>query len=83
MWEALIIKPFINSLLFIYDLIGDNFAIAIVLFTIIIKLVTHPLTAKQIKSSKALQDCRMTRLVEIQKKYKNEKDKLAQDREFL
>jgi len=56
MWDNLIIKPFINSLLLIYDLIGNNFGLAIILFTILIKLITHPLTSKQIKSSKALQD---------------------------
>ena len=27
MWEAIIIKPFINTLLFIYNLIGQNLAL--------------------------------------------------------
>jgi len=80
MWEALIIKPFINSLLFIYDLIGNNFALAIILFTIIIKVVTYPLTAKQIKSSKAMQELQSDKdWLEMQKKYKNDKEKLAQE----
>ena len=44
MWDTLIIKPFISVLLFIYDLIGKNFGLAIILFTVIIKLVTQRVT---------------------------------------
>lgn len=80
MWDNLIIKPFINSLLLIYDLIGNNFGLAIILFTILIKLITHPLTSKQIKSSKALQDLQNDKeWLDIQKKYKNDREKLAQE----
>ena len=28
MWESIIIEPFINALLFIYDLIGENFGLS-------------------------------------------------------
>jgi len=80
MWDTIIIKPFITTLLFIYDLIGENFGLAIILFTILIKLITHPLTAKQIKSSKAMQDMQNDKdWQEIQKKYKNDRDRLAQE----
>ena len=80
MWDTLIIKPFISSLLLIYDLIGQNFGLAIILFTIIIKVITHPLTSKQIKSSKALQDLQNDKeWQDIQKKYKNDRDRLAQE----
>lgn len=80
MWDTLIIQPFISVLLFIYDLIGENFGLAIILFTIIMKAVTYPLTAKQIKSSKALQDLQNDKdWQEMQKKYKNDRDRLAQE----
>lgn len=80
MWDTLIIEPFISVLLFIYDLIGQNFGLAIILFTILIKAVTYPLTANQIKSSKALQDMQNDKeWQEIQKKYKNDRDRLAQE----
>ena len=80
MWESIIIEPFINALLFIYDLIGENFGLAIILFTIIIKLISWPLMSKQIKSSKALQDMQNDPdWIAIQKKYKNDRDKLAQE----
>jgi YidC/Oxa1 family membrane protein insertase len=80
MWDNIIIKPFISALLFIYDLIGGNFGLAIILFTVLIKAVTHPLTAKQIKSSNALQEMQTDKdWLEIQKKYKNDRDRLAQE----
>jgi YidC/Oxa1 family membrane protein insertase len=80
MFDSLIIEPFINALLFIYDLIGENFGLAIILFTVIIKLITWPLMSRQIKSSKALQEMQNDEeWVAIQKKYKNDRDKLAQE----
>jgi YidC/Oxa1 family membrane protein insertase len=80
MWDAIIITPAINILLFIYNLIGRNFGIAIILFTILIKLITHPFTAKQIKSTKAMQELQNDpKWIEMQKKYKNDKERLAQE----
>ncbi|NMC30180.1 MAG: YidC/Oxa1 family membrane protein insertase [Pelolinea sp.] len=79
MWDSLIIKPFINTLLLIYNLTGENFGIAIIVFTILVKLITHPLIARQIKSSAALQDLQKDEeYLEMQKKYKNDKERLAQ-----
>ncbi len=80
MWEAIIIKPFINTLLFIYNLIGGNFGVAIILFTILIRLVTHPLMVKQIKGAQAMQELQKNpEWIQIQEKYKGDKEKLAQE----
>jgi YidC/Oxa1 family membrane protein insertase len=79
MWDTIIISPLINALLFIYNLFGQNFGVAVILFTILIKLITHPLTAKQIKSTKALAELQQDpEWLEMQKKYKNDKNKLAE-----
>jgi YidC/Oxa1 family membrane protein insertase len=80
MWDALIITPFVNILLGIYKLVGNNFGIAIILFTLVIRLITQPLTAKQIKSTTAMQSLQKDkRWIDMQAKYKNEKEKLAQE----
>jgi YidC/Oxa1 family membrane protein insertase len=80
MWDTLIITPFINVLLFIYTLVGNNFGIAIILFTLLIRVVTHPLTVQQIKGASAMQDLQKDkRWLDMQAKFKNEKDKLAQE----
>lgn len=79
MWDALIINPMINILLWIYSLIGD-FGIAIILFTILIRLITYPLNLKQMKGQKELQELQNSkRYQEIQKKYKNDREKLQQE----
>ena len=80
MWDAIIITPFINVLLFIYTLVGGNFGVAIILFTILIRLVTHPLMVSQIKGSQGMQELQKNpRWLEAQEKYKGDKEKLAQE----
>ena len=69
----------INTLLWIYSILG-NFGVAIILFTILIRLITHPLTAQQMKSTQALQGMQNSeKWKNIQKKYKDDKEKLAQE----
>lgn len=58
--------------------ITSNYGIAIILFTIIIKLILMPLTVKQQKSMLKTQKLQPL-LMEIQKKYGNDKDKLNQE----
>jgi YidC/Oxa1 family membrane protein insertase len=64
--------------LWIYNIIGHNFGIAIILFTILIRLVTWPLNAQQLKSAKVMQDLQTDKeWQDIQKKYAKDKEKLA------
>jgi YidC/Oxa1 family membrane protein insertase len=80
MWETIIVNPFTNVLLMIYKLIGGDFGVAIILFTILIRLITHPLMASQIKGSTKMQEMQSSKeWLEIQKKYKDDKEKLAQE----
>ncbi len=79
MWDA-IIGVMINTLLYIYSFLGENFGLAIILFTILIRLITYPLNASQMKSAQAMQDMQKSQeWQEIQKKYKNDREKLAQE----
>ena len=84
MWDAIIISPFINVLLFIYNLVGQNFGIAIILFTILIRLITHPLMVQQMKGTQGMQDLQKNpKYIEMQEKYKNDKEKLSQEQMAL
>jgi len=77
MWNTFIVEPMTNVLLSIYALLG-NFGIAIILFTILIRLITHPLMASQIKSSRKMQEINQSKeWQEIQKKYKGDREKLG------
>jgi YidC/Oxa1 family membrane protein insertase len=80
MWETIIVNPFTNVLLLIYKMIGGNFGIAIILFTILIRLITHPLMASQIKSTTKMTAFQQSKQwQDIQKKYKGDKEKLSQE----
>ncbi|GAP20044.1 YidC/Oxa1 family membrane protein insertase [Leptolinea tardivitalis] len=79
MWDAFV-GFMINVLLYIYSLLGQNFGIAIIVFTIVVRLATHPLTVKQLKGSTAMAEMQKDkRWIEAQKKYKNDKEKLSQE----
>src|SRR5512143_3918362 len=80
MWNQFILYPFTNVLLWIYDVIGHNFGVAIILFTIVIRAVTWPLNAQQLKSAKVMQDLQNDKeWQDIQKKYAKDAEKKAQE----
>jgi YidC/Oxa1 family membrane protein insertase len=80
MWNTLIIEPMINTLLVIYNILFNNFGLAIIAFTILIRLITHPLTAQQMKSAAKMQSMQKSaKWTDMQKKYKDDKEKLAQE----
>ena len=79
MWNTVIINPMINVLLWTYSVLG-NFGIAIILFTILVRLITHPLTVQQLKGTQAMQDMQKSKKwQDIQKKYKDDKQKLQEE----
>lgn len=56
----------------------NNYGLSIVLFTVFVKVLLLPLTIKQTKSTKAMQDIQ-PKLQEIQEKYKNKPEKQQQE----
>ena len=75
-----VIAILINIMLFIYGLVGQNFGIALILFTILIRLVTWPLNAQQMKGAAAMQALQNDKEWQgIQKKYAKDREKLAQE----
>jgi YidC/Oxa1 family membrane protein insertase len=80
MWNTFILSPMVNVLIWIYDLILNNFGLAIIIFTIIIRLITYPLTAQQLKGQAKMQELQTSKKYqEMQKKYKDDKEKFAQE----
>ncbi len=79
MWDTIVIQPFTNVLLLINSLV-NNFGVSIILFTILIRLITHPLMVRQFKTTRAMQEMQAdSRYKKMQEKYKNDKDKFAQE----
>lgn len=56
----------------------NSYGLSIILFTIVVKMLLLPLTIKQTKSTKAMQDIQ-PKLQEIQEKYKNKPEKQQQE----
>src|SRR5262245_43388595 len=75
-----VIAILINVMIFIYSLVGQNFGIALILFTILIRLITWPLNAQQMKGAAAMQELQNDKeWLAIQKKYAKDREKLAQE----
>ena len=55
-----------------------NYGVAIILMTIVIKILLYPLTVKQIKSMNAMQDLQ-PKMKELQEKFKDKPEKLQQE----
>lgn len=54
-FELLIIQPLFNLLMVLYSIVpGGDFGISIILFTILLRLVMHPLVKKQLHQAKAM-----------------------------
>jgi len=62
---------------FINNSVG-NYGLAIIIFTILIRLIIFPLTIKQLQSAAKTQELQ-PKLAEIQERYKNDKEKLGQE----
>jgi len=78
LWNTIIFQPLLNLLLFLYAVLGRSFGLAVIVFTVLVRVVTLPITAQQMRSTKASQDMQ-PKLAELQQKYKGDKEKLAQE----
>ncbi len=70
-------QPIYNALIWLYDLCND-FGIAIIIITVLIKFVLIPLSRKQIESQKEMQDLQ-PKIKELQTKYKGDREKLSKE----
>ena len=72
-------QPLFNSLVLLYNYVpGHDFGIAIILLTLIIRLILYPVSVKAVNSQRSLQKLQ-PKMQEIQKKYKDDKEKQAKE----
>jgi YidC/Oxa1 family membrane protein insertase len=71
-WQVLFINPLINILILFDNVFFNQFGLAIIAFTLAMRLITLPLTVRQFQSTKAMQSIQ-PRVQELQKKYKDPK----------
>jgi YidC/Oxa1 family membrane protein insertase len=81
-WDIVILQWMINVLIALSHFLFNNFGLTIIVFTIIIRLVLLPLTLRQLRATKKMQDLQ-PKLAELQKKYAKDRQKLAQEQMAL
>lgn len=78
-FNTIFLQPILNLLVWLYLVIpGQDIGIAIILLTIIIKLVLYPLTHLQIKQQRAMQELQ-PKIEEIRKRLKDDKEQQAKE----
>lgn len=77
-----ILNPFVTLLTFLYRVFGNDMVLSIAVFTVIIRLITYPLTIQQQRSTRATQ-LLQPEIKKLQEKYKNDREKLAQEQMTL
>jgi YidC/Oxa1 family membrane protein insertase len=71
-------KGFAYALHWLASIAGGNYGVAIILLTILMRIIILPLSIKQTKSMIAMQKLQ-PQLKEIQKKYKDDREKMGQE----
>lgn len=78
-WNAILIQPLVNIMVVTYWLLGQNFVLATLGATVLVQLITWPLTQQSLQSSKKMTALQQSdKWKDAQKKYKNDKEKMAQ-----
>ena len=74
MWDAFL-SVFINFMLLIYRFLGQQTVVAIGVLTLIVRLALLPLTLRQQKTAKKMQELQ-PEMQKLQKKYANDREKM-------
>ncbi|WP_281883267.1 membrane protein insertase YidC [Paenibacillus sp. YYML68] len=77
-WDKYFVGPLSDALDWFADLTGGQYGLSILIVTIIIRLVILPLTLKQYKSSKRMQEVQ-PELKKLQTKYKDDPKKVQEE----
>lgn len=77
-WNEFVINPMLNAMLLLYDFLGNNLMLAILVFTILIRLITLPLNIRQQRSMMRTQEMQ-PQIQAIQKKYKDNPQKMQEE----
>ena len=77
-WYLIIANPVLNVLVALTHILGGSFGWAIIALTVIVRLLSWPLTKRQLNSTKAMQEMQ-PKIQELQKKYGKNQQKLQQE----
>lgn len=79
LYNELLFRPILNLLIWLYGAIpGSELGVAIIVLTVIVKLILYPFTVSQIKQQRALQ-LMQPKMAEIRSRLKNDKEAQAKE----
>jgi len=78
MWDLLIINPITYALLWLHGAVGNNFIVALAIFTVLTRILMLPLNLKQQRSMAKTQEMQ-PQIKAIQKKYKDNPQKMQEE----
>ena len=77
-WNQGILRPMINSLVFLYSVLFSNMGLSIIAFTIIIRVLTTPLTLRQVRQMRAM-TALQPKMQKLRDKYKGDSKRISQE----
>lgn len=78
MWDLLFLNPMLNLLIILAHFFAGSFGVAIIILTMVVRAVLLPLTLRQLRVTKKIQELQ-PKLQEIQKKYAKDKERLSRE----
>jgi YidC/Oxa1 family membrane protein insertase len=77
MFKVLLTQPLANGLILFYNILGSNMGLAIIAFSLFLRVILNPLTKPYMQSMKKMKEY-APQLEKLKKKYKGDKVKFAQ-----
>jgi YidC/Oxa1 family membrane protein insertase len=77
LWQTFLFQPLVNLLIFVYQAVGGNLGLAIIVATFLIRLALIPLTLPGMKSAQKMQELK-PELDKLKAKHGKDKQALAQ-----
>jgi YidC/Oxa1 family membrane protein insertase len=78
LWNELIIRPMLNTLMVLYVISFSQMGIAIILLTILVRLLTLPLTLKQVRQMRKMSELQ-PKMREVQERYGKDRARVSQE----
>ncbi len=79
LFQIFLYQPLFNLLIFLYNIVpGHDMGVAIIILTLMVRVLLYPLSRKSLESQKALQDLQ-PKMEELKKKYAQDKERLSKE----
>ena len=78
LWTEIIIRPLLNILMVLYVLSFHNMGVAIIIFTVLVRMATLPLTLKQLRQMRGMTTLQ-PKIKAIQDRYSGDRARISQE----